>query len=151
MRRMIEVKEYADGVAVINDGLSIGKEGDVAVGRNLEVDGMLTVNTPHKTLEVNASTRPIYAEDFGELEIGKLYLISYVDDTINNARSMIALMDDFGIEDELMVFTTPIGAINCELNVTYEGELPISFTLTSVQLNDEPIDPVPDIIIRKLF
>lgn len=41
MRRMIEVKEFADGSAVINDGLSVNKNGDVTVGRNLEVEGAL--------------------------------------------------------------------------------------------------------------
>lgn len=44
MRRMIEVKEYADGSAVINDGLSVNKNGDVEVGRNLKVDGVIEQN-----------------------------------------------------------------------------------------------------------
>lgn len=41
---MIEVKEYIDGTAVINDGLSINRNGDVIIGKDLEVDGDITVN-----------------------------------------------------------------------------------------------------------
>lgn len=41
MRRMIQVKEYKDGEVIINDGLSVNKNGDVTVGRNLHVDGKI--------------------------------------------------------------------------------------------------------------
>lgn len=49
MRRMIDAKQYADGTVVINDGLSVNKNGDVTVGKDLHVDGAITSAPTLKT------------------------------------------------------------------------------------------------------